>query len=344
MPALLELLSTPRLTAERGGPIRWSDAMIIGNDRPLPPSAQASGGRKWLRGFNLLILAEDGHPSHFCKCRPADHPVALRELRILETLCSDERLRDTIPATWGQTSEKILLQISRYVRGERCDRRVSRQGADECLATLDAILENVRRVACVATERLSGEIIRTARIELAAECRPLIDYLAEAGATASDLRTLEGVVSAAGSVPWFPQHGDLWPKNVIRNRDGWWLLDFEDYGRISVPLYDFWHLARTSLERRGLVDHGDVSGPTWIDLIREEPAGFAAGLRQRLTAAARAFGLNVEQVRGSLIYYTLNVAVWSHRRQAAPAFWQENLGLLRRLSAGLAFGPIEINP
>src|SRR5881397_3247923 len=42
-----------------------------------------------------------------------------------------------------------------------------------------------------------------------------------------------------------PQHGDLWPSNVVHSGGSWWLLDFEVFGEVQVPLYDVCHFVRT---------------------------------------------------------------------------------------------------
>src|SRR5207253_6463326 len=77
--------------------------------------------------------------------------------------------------------------------------------------------------------------------------RPLLNILEIVGLPNESLHLLATAADAAPAVLMRPQHGDLWPANLIQRDDGgWWVLDFEMYGRIRVPLHDVFHLVRTS--------------------------------------------------------------------------------------------------
>jgi hypothetical protein len=44
-------------------------------------------------------------------------------------------------------------------------------------------------------------------------------------------------------VPSHPQHGDLWPGNIIQDEHGrWCVIDYETFGQVEFPLYDAYHL------------------------------------------------------------------------------------------------------
>ena len=111
------------------------------------------------------------------------------------------------------------------------------------------------------------------------------------------------------------QHGDLWPGNVLRQENSWWLLDYELFGAIRVPLYDAFHLLRTSDRIRRPRDG------TWVASLQQETAETAAA-RDILGRAARRHGLAPEEVAAAFVYYVVDCAARNWRRQASEDFWK----------------------
>jgi fructosamine-3-kinase len=116
-------------------------------------------------------------------------------------------------------------------------------------------------------------------------------------------------------VPGRLQHGDLWPANVLRRGDSWWLLDYELFGEVRVPLYDALHLLRTSDRIRR------PRAETWVASLMDETAETAA-TRAILGRAAQRHGLTPAEVAAAFVYYVADGAARSWRRQAAADFWE----------------------
>jgi aminoglycoside phosphotransferase (APT) family kinase protein len=66
-------------------------------------------------------------------------------------------------------------------------------------------------------------------------------------------RTIEGASSAAWlqQLPVIPQHGDVFLDNVIRDRDRYYLVDWETFGAIDLPFYDLLTLMISILRASG---------------------------------------------------------------------------------------------
>jgi hypothetical protein len=53
------------------------------------------------------------------------------------------------------------------------------------------------------------------------------------------------------SIPVIPQHGDLFPSNVVTYGKRWSLLDWESFGKIDLPFYDLFTLLLSLLRTGG---------------------------------------------------------------------------------------------
>ena len=132
------------------------------------------------------------------------------------------------------------------------------------------------------------------------------------------------------------QHGDLWPGNIIGWGGDWWLLDFEVFGRVQVPLHDVFHLLRANpgpgvQTKRGLSAGPGVHRPGWSEPSRAVLGGFAARL-----------GLSPAAVGGAYLYYLLEVTARLHGRSAPHWFRAPYLDELRLVAADLETGlPLE---
>ena len=103
-------------------------------------------------------------------------------------------------------------------------------------------------------------------------------------------------VSWIDSLPVIPQHGDLFPGNMLSDRGHWRVLDWESFGNIDLPFYDLLTVLVSLLTSRG--ETPDRWDPR---LIREVPTA--------IKSYAVALQLSVADVR---IMLPLALANWFH--------------------------------
>lgn len=128
-----------------------------------------------------------------------------------------------------------------------------------------------------------------------------LETLSRFGSSAA-IREGCAAVAAASSIEWVnslpivPQHGDLFFGNLLSHRKRWYILDWESYGLIDLPLYDLLTLFLSLLLARGPVPE------RWpISLTRQIPA---------LTESySRAMDISVADTR---LLFSLALANWFH--------------------------------
>lgn len=290
----------------------WDRVTLINNVGPIVPSRQVAGDFPWNRGCNLVLYDPEGHPEYFCKCRPAHHTGFAREMRIVEALGQVPALEGAIPRTTTGGDERVMIQASAYLQGTPLSLRTPGMGLDEWAAALAEVMALVRRVAAAAVEVLPDLCPAGGSITVGEAIEPALSYL---GPVVESQEVIEGLRTAArrvGTVRGQPQHADLWPGNVLQRRGGWSILDFEQFGTISVPLYDVFHLLRTSWDLRRPCAPG-ASGRPWLERMRLEPlpAGRTYDLVRREAELA---DVRSDQLTGLLAYYVADIAHRSHRR------------------------------
>jgi hypothetical protein len=308
-----------------------AETVLINNMGPIPPVASERDGSGSLRGFNLLLLDDRGQPTHLCKCRPEASASARREAHVLAALRRDPALAAVLLPTWNASSDGMQLVVYRFERERDLAQRAGRYGRERWFRAARQILAlaNVvsSRAATVLPELGAGRPITLAE----AMRRPLAD-LAAAGVNPLDLADLARVLAEGGTVRAHLQHGDLWAANVLPHGDGWWLLDFEHYGAISVPLYDVCHFLRTGHELRA----GRRAAGTWFDSQcgdDDEAARCRAVIREQVTAQQ----LDDREAAGAIVYYFTEFTARAHRYAPATTR-QRSLAELASLAAAIRRG------
>ena len=146
---------------------------------------------------------------------------------------------------------------------------------------------------------------------------------------------LAEALRAAGTAPTFPQHGDLWPGNVIRERETWRLLDFDLFGRVDAPLFDACHLTFTSTDYLLSGGHG-LDIPWVLRLQGHDDLG--RGGREILRQNAVAQGLSADQALGGLLYYLVEATARLLRKGAQSDVWGAPLAEAAAMADGLRGG------
>jgi len=307
--------------------LQWTDVVMVSNVGAIPPAREAQGDFVWNRGFNLLVVGSWGNPRYFCKCRRAGDERLLREIRIMKALNEDVALQHHVPRVASAQSSRLQIMSTKYVGARTLLEALhgpARPGFTKIvMASVDAILAVSRH----ATSRLRSMVLE-GQIVLAREVKPVLDYLRGAGVGSDDLTVIERIMDGVPPLSRMLQHGDAWPNNLIWRRGSVWLLDFEMFGEVQVPMYDVFHFLRTCSD---LWSSNATRGQAWCD--RMQAGDVATTLAQ--TAARHAMsrlGLSAQQAAATLVYYVAHFAATTHRRNPDGVFWERFLREVRRMT------------
>jgi hypothetical protein len=328
-------------TRERGF---WQRVVMVHNWGMLPAERLEEDDVMATRGFNAIVLDRSGVPTHFCKCRPPTK-AWIRQMDLYARLSMVPALRRIIPRARDVSSRDLHMSITTYVPGRLLASRVPWMRAATLGATLRVILEQMETIAHHAAIIDPDEPMRQAHVDLAAKAAWAFDAIPSSLLAPQNAAVLRDTVAAAGQVRRAPQHGDLWPMNVLRYDGRWLLLDFEIFGRIEVPLYDAFHLARSCWAMR----QGWLSrtvqwlrnpaafgwAPNWIASLR---SSHAAPYRQTLAWARARHRLTNTEAVGALAFYLIDVAARMYLRRLPMQYVQPYLSDLGVLAECLASG------
>ena len=299
---------------------RWHQVIVHRNIASVPPVRTVPGAALWNHGFNLILLDEHGMATHYAKCRPAAVPEMMHEAAVLTALAGDPVLADIIPRTRTVSSATVRVQVSQFIGDHSWDSDAIIGDVNAWTHAVRGILEVVGRLADRAAVLLPGRVDQRT-IRPVDAVGPLLEALVTAGMPNEWIQRLLAAAESAPAVPTSPQHGDLWPANLIARQDGgWWVLDFEMYGRIRVPLHDAFHLVRTSALEDG--------GGTWLQRLGVGDAWARA--QQAIIREAVARGhVPDDAVSALAIYYFAEMTERLHRSGTPRTFWEPYLAELR---------------
>jgi hypothetical protein len=333
-PRLGELLASAGIDDGRGLPSAWSRIVLLQNWGGVPPVRRMAQTYLGNRGFNFLLLGPRGAPTHFGKCRPASGKALRHEIAVLGTLRHDPEVSAVVPRTWGVRSGELDLLISALVSGTRFDRTVARLPAEQWVRAMTEILAVTHRVTERAVALLPDLSDRTGPMSLYEAARGSLAYLESMGLGRRCVRSLAEALRDGGSLHGFPQHGDLWPSNVVRSGRSWWLLDFEVFGQVQIPLYDACHLVRTCSDLRPVASAS--SAPSrWIDRLLAG-GDEATACWRTLASVARRHALGPSGALGALVYYLIDMATRFHKRGGPRCYWEPHALELQRVAEVVA--------
>jgi phosphotransferase family enzyme len=298
---------------------RWHQVIVHRNIASVPPLRHAPGTALWNHGFNLILLGETGAPSHYAKCRSTSVRET-HEATVLTILSADPALADIVPSFRSASSATLTVQVSQFIGDRSWDADSIRGDLTQWTRAVRGILETVRRLAERAIVLLPDHADRS-MMRLEDALTPHLTTLRTAGLPNESLDVLATAAEMAPEVPKRPQHGDLWPANLIQRADGgWWVLDFEIYGRIGVPLHDVFHLVRTSA-----LPDGDG---TWVRQLAG--AGeWARAQQQIMREAVVESGVPAAAITGLVIYYFAEMTARLYRYGTPRSFWEPYLAEIR---------------
>jgi len=322
----------------------WQRVVIVHNAGMLPAERLDEDDVMATRGFNALVLDRRGVPTHFCKCRPPTK-AWIRQTDLYARMSMVPALRRVIPRARDVSSRDLHMSITTYVPGRLLASRVWWMPPVTLGVTLREILGQMETISKHAAAIDPDEPLREAHVDLEARAAWAFDAIPPSLLAPQKASVLRTTVAAAGRIRRVPQHGDLWPMNVLRYDGRWLLLDFEIFGRIQVPLYDAFHLVRNCWAmRRGWLSRtvqwlrNPIAGrpaPNWIAWLHSSSAD---PYRQTLAWARARHRLTNTEAVGALAFYLVDVAARMYRRRVPFPFVEPYLSDLAVLADSLASG------
>lgn len=295
-------------------PSDWRRIVMIKNDGPIPvPRHEVVGDAA--RGFNLLVLSAAGEPAYYVRCRDSGDTTAAREAEVLRRLSESPDIRPHLPESAGIRADGIQVLATRYMDGQLFAHLLRKMSHDEWR---DAVLELTVLATAIGRAAQAG-LPELARAEPFDFWREGEDSLALLPMSSEQIAATAAALRAGGTAPPFPQHGDLWPGNVIREKGVWRLLDFDLFGRVEAPLFDACHLTFTSTEY--LLSGGHGLDTPWIRHLEGHDI-LGRGGREVLRQNAVAQGLSADQAIGALFYYLVEATARLLRKGAQPDVWR----------------------
>jgi Phosphotransferase enzyme family len=309
-----------------GVPRCWSDVAVVRNVGPLQTAAPLEGDNISNRGFNAIVFATAGEATHFLKVRPLAHASFAREAAVTVSLAAQPPLANLVPASQSFVAGPARVLAQEFIGG----------------TALDVVLRGRGRPAWheLAAEVLrSTNVLRAAIGELAvalggsnglAVLRPDLELLAGLGVDAVALRKL-AARAAEADLPLRPQHGDFWPRNVLKTADGWRVLDYESCGQPAPPLFDVFHLVR------GCADTAARGRRSWLS----DWAAAGRSARPLADEVRRAAGsLNQTGIEAAFVAYQVTFVATLYRRGIARDRIEGRLRELAGLPALLEEGAL----
>jgi hypothetical protein len=291
----------------------WDQTLIFKNVGGIPAVGRPRGDFPWNRGFDLFCLDARGRPTHFCKCRERENELARVETELLEKICAEPDLAGLVPATRGLTEGGLQVQVSAYLEHQPYSEVLTRWPEADWLESMQAILEGAHRISARADGLRPGLAAGGPTFALDVAAAESLDYLkAQRLLTPEVCGQLTALFGACGRMRRWPQHGDLWHGNVLVVEGAYRIVDFETYGRVQVPLFDAFHLLRTTRDLRPPSGQGSP-WLTWKDRLSKD-AGFRRAVNAIIPSLGREQGLTGAQAVAVFFFYVMDIAAWFHQR------------------------------
>lgn len=279
-------------------------AMFVHNVASVPGVPVPTAATRGRPGFDAILLDGDGAPTHFCKCRPAGDPDVAHEVAVARAATTDPSLARHLPRCGLAATARLSACVSPYEAGLPYDSFIARQATAEWGVAVEAIAGITEQMAPLVARALP-HLVPSGPVAFAEEAGWGLEHLAMLGLPATGRDALLRALVAGGSVGAALQHGDLQPSKLLHRDDGWLLLGLGSFGRIRTPLYDLFHLLRTSFAGRRAQGQGGQA--LWIEALRD-PSDDSTAARAILRRAVRRHDLSPDAALGALAHYLVDVA------------------------------------
>ncbi len=301
-----------RLLFEAGvtGPIAWQDIVIRQNYAITPSRPGTSELASMSLGFNLSVLSS-GSPAFVAKFRPACEPELARSTIIRNFVAGDRHDGLSVSPARIASSKRMTVQVSHYLPGSSLGDIVLGQSNAEYMELLRTVLAGNAKLSRLAMSEPGLLENRPARFSLGAIAAGVVaDAAVVAMLDTDEHAALAWTVADAGDMPSRAQHGDFWWSNLLMIDGRVWVLDFDSYGVIRVPLFDDLTFMLGTLGLRA----GSLAAG--IERLASESTE-AHALRALLAERAEADGLIAQQIAGVIVYYLAHMVSEVNRRSGA---------------------------
>jgi len=330
-------------TRERGF---WQRIVMVDNRGMLPIHWRDEADLMTLRGFNALVLDRRGVPTHYCKCRPPTREW-IRQTELCTRMSMEPELRHIMPPARGVGSVDVHMSISTYVPGRVLESTVSWMRPGKLGVALREILQAMETISRHGAIADPWFFRGQTHVNLAAEAEWAFDAIPSPLLAPDQAAVVREAIAVAGTVRRVLQHGDLWPRNILRHDGHWWLVDFDTFGRTQVPMYDAFHLVRGSwalrqgrLQRVAPWTQSPVwlprQSPSWIERLCSSTTTNVD--RRTLAWACVRHGLTRVEAVGTLAFYLIDMAARMYRRRLRLQYIETYLADLSALADCLRAG------
>jgi hypothetical protein len=269
----------------------------------------------------------------YCKCRPRSDERLRYENAVVDALSNDPSLARIIPRTRGAEEGEFRTQVSEYVPGVRFESMLRRMSP----ATWKTSTLDILTAACLVADRARATVPflqrpadRISPLDAASEA---LEQLASWETDPATLRVLETALRRAPPLPRSPQHGDLWPANVLRYEKAWWILDFEVFGKVEIPMYDVYHLVRTAMASR----ESKEGAIPWVDRMARQDAA-AHHCRDVIQRMVGHYDISREQAIAAAVFYFVHIAATFRASKKRSILWKPLMVEVDRIATYLREG------
>jgi Ser/Thr protein kinase RdoA (MazF antagonist) len=236
----------------------WRRLVVVRNFTEVPPRSSLTP-----MGFKFVVHDGHGAPRWFGRCG-WDTSAAMRaECALLAALGRDPVTAQHVPESRAAEVGDTMVHVSRHLGPVAYDRHLSTRTAHEWAAETDEILRLSERMMVHVTNAAPPVFTYDPHERREAQLEQDLLLLQQSGLDAHLVQWFRTNLSPSlRQLPAVLQHGDLWPANVLRAENRWWLIDFSECGIMWIPGYDLFLLL--------------VNGPAGFDTSWIAPAPVAS--------------------------------------------------------------------
>lgn len=312
---LLDALSRMGLP-EAQTPEAWKALMLVRNFSPVPP---LSGEVIW--GFKFLLGNPKGDPAWFGRCGWAPPDTMERECQLLLALQAEPSTSRHTPEVRVDLNGHRTVQVSRHLGHSAYTLSLPQLSPTQWTRDVDEILtlsERIMSTLKTSAPNLFCENPAEARREsFGKDCK----VLRLNGIQSSIVDRLEAaVIEHIDNLPVLLQHGDLWPANVLRAEERWWLIDYTECGMVWVPGYDLFSM---------LINQPTCFSTSWIAPEKRPRTDMWDKARRAIIKQfCVRHGLNSLQLSITQLYSLLHIAAYRMRdgvSEKLGSYWKHKI-------------------
>ena len=222
-------------------------AAMVRNLGRIPPLETPGAEYHAQRGFDI-ILFDGSRPVRYCKVRPEQNEELAVENRVLTLLSGRDDTRSSIPASGGVLVDGVRVQVSEFFHGTSLLEILDGAEPDAWSKQVGEVLQLSERLNAAAAIEMG---LQASELSLAERVEEWMDGATEVGLGSEEVELISQTLGPV-RLNSVAQHGDMWGANVLLRDEGWLVFDYELFGQVDVPLYDSFHLIRTSMPQTGV--------------------------------------------------------------------------------------------